>query len=195
MISSLIKSITVDKYLLPIRKEIFRLIPKNSSVIDVGCGTGSLLFLLSKKINYGLGIDISKSNIKFTQKKILKTNLSNLKFELADARFLGKIITKKYDIAILSMTLHSLDSGSQIEILEKLSKITNELIIIEYIIDCPLLRKFLMHLEEIFSGHYKNFRDYIKKGNLNLLMVGTGFKERRSLNTFDRGIKIFIYKK
>ena len=64
MIYSLVKSITVDKYLLPIRKKIFRLIPKDCSVMDVGCGTGSLLFLLSKKINYGLGIDISKSDRK-----------------------------------------------------------------------------------------------------------------------------------
>ena len=45
-------------------KIVNKWIPKNSHILDLGCGDGSMLFELKKELNInGLGVDISENNI------------------------------------------------------------------------------------------------------------------------------------
>lgn len=61
-------------------------IRNKSKILDVGCGTGNLLYLLEKYTNAELyGIDISKEMLKIAKKKLRNSNLKlaqveNLKF-------------------------------------------------------------------------------------------------------------------
>ena len=43
-------------------KIVNKWIPKNSHILDLGCGDGSMLFELKKELNInGLGVDISET--------------------------------------------------------------------------------------------------------------------------------------
>ena len=43
-------------------KIVNKWIPKNSHILDLGCGDGSMLFELKKELNInGLGVDISEN--------------------------------------------------------------------------------------------------------------------------------------
>jgi len=75
-----------------IRQKVYDLISKNSNVIDIGCGKGKLLYELSNKINYGLGIDINKRKINFAN----KIKKSNLEFKVQNS----KKIKGKFDYSI-----------------------------------------------------------------------------------------------
>ena len=51
-------------------KEVLKLISwRNKKILDVGCGTGKLAYLISKKGGNVKGIDYSKSAIKVAKKK------------------------------------------------------------------------------------------------------------------------------
>ena len=51
-------------------KIVNKWIPKNSHILDLGCGDGSMLFELKKELNInGLGVDISENNIQLSLSK------------------------------------------------------------------------------------------------------------------------------
>ena len=86
-------------------KEILKLVRwKNKEILDVGCGTGKLAYLISKKGGNVKGIDYSKSAIKVAKKKYQNPNL---KYELIDV---SRKILGKYDIIISVGTLEHMDS-------------------------------------------------------------------------------------
>lgn len=77
---------------------IFDLIKNRSSVIDLGCGDGSLLSLLSDKGIKGIGLDVSKSAVAAAGKKGLSA---------VEGRIDSKLpyTDKKFDYAICNVTL------------------------------------------------------------------------------------------
>lgn len=79
-------------------KIIQEIIPSNVSVIDLGCGDGSLLTLLKKKDITGEGIDISESAVKVAQTKGIKAKIGRIDEKLP-------YHDKEFDYAICSVTL------------------------------------------------------------------------------------------
>ena len=77
---------------------INEIIPKNSSVLEIGCGTGNLIGQLD--INYGVGIDISEKSIFNAKKKF-----SDIKFFCCDSYGLKEKTSKKFDFIIISDTV------------------------------------------------------------------------------------------
>ena len=171
-------SFLVDKYLFPIRKQIYELIPENSSVLDLGCGTGTQLIILSDKIKYGLGIDLSERKIEFANRQKVR----NLVFCVFDADKISSL-NQNFDYAICSMFLHTLDKQSRKEIVNSIP--AKNLIIADCVKSPSRIRNYLMHFEELFSGHYLNFRDYLEEDKSDF---------GKQIETFDSGIKICFCK-
>lgn len=141
-----------------VRREVCDLISKDSKVIDIGCGKGFLLKELSKKIYYGLGVDVNKRKINFANKKLVH----NLKFKVVNAKELDEGM---FDFGIVMFVIHSLDYKSQIKVLSKMLKVTKRIIIVDY----PSRNNVLIHLDEILAGHYRNFLNYTKIGMLEII--------------------------
>jgi len=80
------------------------LVEKNKKILDLGCGTGSLLNSLEP--SYGLGIDISQVSI-----DIAKKSFPNLDFLCGDieSNELLDQINEKFDFIVLSDTIGYLD--------------------------------------------------------------------------------------
>ena len=93
-------------------KDIYTLIPKNSKIVEIGCGKGKLLKELSKKIKYGLGIDINKRKINFAN----KNSKSNLEFKVINVKNLD--LSKKFDYALSMFVIHTMDYSTQIKTLK-----------------------------------------------------------------------------
>ncbi len=66
--------------LAPIRNQLMELIEPTSTLIEFGCGDGDLLFKLSQKIKYGLGIDKSNTLIDHALKQKERRNITNIDF-------------------------------------------------------------------------------------------------------------------
>lgn len=63
------KDKTADRVLAPVRNCISGFIEPYSNVLEAGCGTGHLLFMLQGKISSGVGVDIDQDMISFADKK------------------------------------------------------------------------------------------------------------------------------
>jgi len=85
-------------------KEVLKMIKwSGKNVLDVGCGTGELAFLIAKKGAFVKGIDYSEKGINVAKKKYKHSKLS---YELVDV---SKKISGKYDVIISIGTLEHMD--------------------------------------------------------------------------------------
>ena len=81
---------------------IAELLPKNSRVLDVGCGDGTLMKLLSKEKNIDVrGLEIKEENVEICISKGLSMIEGNAETEL------GQFPDKSFDFVILSQTLQA----------------------------------------------------------------------------------------
>lgn len=102
-------------------KDILRkMIPENSSVLEIGCGTGDLLAFLKPKIGYGM--DISTGMVKLA--KVKHKNNKNLIFSVSYPR------NKKFDYIFMSDVIEHLEKPDDVfkkvaELLSKKGKFIN----------------------------------------------------------------------
>lgn len=116
---------TRKKHVWPELEVLAENIKDGQSVLDVGCGNGRLLEVLSdKNLNY-LGVDNSLELI-----ELAKKNYSNYDFKVVDILELDKIITQKFDFVISVAVLHHLP-GKELrqQALEQLKKVASGQII------------------------------------------------------------------
>ena len=92
------------------------LLPNNSRVLDVGCGDGTLMNLLSKEKNIDVrGLELSVENVEKCISKGLSVIEGNAETEL------GQFPDKSFDFVILSQTLQAF--YSPVTVLEHLLRI------------------------------------------------------------------------
>jgi len=100
-----------------------RLIPRNASIVDVGCGYGQLCFMLGtlapeRKV---LGIDYDSDKIELAKHSFLCKN--SISFENADMR---ELVLPNADAYIFNDSLHYVDIEKQFSILSQAAARLNE---------------------------------------------------------------------
>lgn len=111
-------------YYQELEKYVRFLIPKKSSVLEIGCGTGEIL--ASLKPSRGVGIDFSEEMI-----KIARNKFPHLEFRVEDAQCLK--IDEKFEYVILSDLIGSLiDVQGAFEQLKKVCTPQTRIIITYY---------------------------------------------------------------
>ncbi len=171
-----------DYFIAPNQDNAFRLsknlITKDSSVIDVGCGTGRLAFQLKDICSRVDGVDLSLRNINVANKKLSKTKSVNIQFHHSDAGKFLKDNSNKFDYAVMSYVIHEMDESIRLNILNTLAAHVNKIILVDYLAPKPEgFRKQLNEVVEFLAGsdHYKNYKTYIKNGGINFLAAQGGF--------------------
>ena len=160
-----------------LEKYLQYLIPSNSSVIEIGCGTGDLLAALNPE--RGVGIDISPKMVETAREKF-----PHLQFETGDLEDLQ--IEEKFDYVVVVETIgHVDDIQSAFRELRKVCKPETRVIIVYYNYLWEPVLKFaeavglrmkqpLQHwlpLDDISNLLYLNDFVVIKKGYRFLLPV------------------------
>ena len=160
-------------------KHIARWIKYGSSVIDLGCGDGTLLLLLKEKKNIKVadGIEIVKSGVIASRKKGL--NVWQGKIDVS----LNKTKDKTYDYAICNVTLQMVMYPEIL--ISEMKRISSKQIIsfpnfafilnrIELLLKARMPRSMIPGYEWYSTGHIHqlsilDFVDYCKKNDINIL--------------------------
>ncbi|MBA4406918.1 hypothetical protein C0389_06555 [bacterium] len=157
-----------DKFIAPNQDKSFSqlkdFIEKDSTLLDVGCGTGRLAFRIADKCKNIVGIDLSMRNIAVAKKNLLRNPASNIEFRHANIESMLAKNFAEFDYSVLSYVIHEVAKGERNELLNSLLKISPKIILVDYLIPRPnSLWSLLNEIVELIAGkeHYKNFRTYV----------------------------------
>jgi len=183
-----IKSKAADRILSPLRKELIELIEEESTLLEVGCGTGDLLFQSAHRIGYGYGIDIDHGMIEYAESKRKERCLNHLSFECIDALTMPP---RQFDIATSTLCLHELPKQKACELLKYMVDNAKEVLIADYTEAKSRLGKMSIEFDELISGHYRNYRNYRKSGEIPCYAEEIGAIVRQEIASEIEGISIW----
>ena len=160
-------------------KQIKNLIQPQSTIIDVGCGTGRLAFKLSSKSKSVLGIDLSKRNIDRARLSLFRKPDSKITFQ---HRNLSDVINKDhahFDYVVLTFVLHEVEEGERLNLLAEMAQVADKIIIGDYF--APKPNGFAGRLTEIIeyiagAEHYQNYKNYMANGGIYHFADKSGLK-------------------
>lgn len=189
-----LKSNTADKILSGVREMIIDRLDRNDTVLEVGCGTGDLLFKAADKIAQGLGVDLNVQMIEYANKKKEQQQYENLAFASQELSILTASETMAFDVSTSTLCLHEMREQEAIDTLKLMASFTSRLIIADYATPRSLWGKLSIELDEAISGHYRRFTDYRKRGGIPYLASMANLESVSVIETPIDGILIWEFR-
>ena len=166
--------------------------------MDVGTGTGRLVFQLSDKCGRVNGIDLSLRNIETAKQKLKKNPLPNAAFYHSSVEEYLRKINIKYDYAVLTYVIHEIDENKRRNILINLSKAAGKIIMADYLYPGPKnIWSFINEAVEFAAGfgHYSNFKNYMAGGGITGLAERSGLKILNETKNLSSSLHIAVLQK
>lgn len=169
-----------DFFIAPNQDRLFSLIKGiislNSSVIDVGCGTGRFSFSVADKVSKVVGIDLSKKNIEKAKSNLSEKPNDKISFLHSS---LEEIISQNlhFDYVVMTYVIHEVNEDERVELLNQLSKVADKIIIGDYLVPKPNgFWSALNEVVEFVAGkeHFTNYKNYVHNGGIKALAEKAG---------------------
>jgi ubiquinone/menaquinone biosynthesis C-methylase UbiE len=150
-------------------KKVYDIFNKQSTVLDVACGTG--FFALNYYANFLkiVGVDLSSVNINKAHQLKQRKNIKNIEFIHQDATKLNEIFPKNaFDYSFISLALHEMPENIRSTVIKQMSEVSQEQLFIDYSFGKLNYSTLIVYLSEFFAGreHFNNFLNFKKNGGL-----------------------------
>lgn len=159
--------------------QILELIDSDSTIIDVGCGTGRLEFTLSGKCKSVLGIDLSKRNIDMAKQTLLKNPNGKISFQHCNINDVIREGINHFDFAVLTYVIHEVDEGERVNLLKDIASVADKIIIGDYAVPGPKWpENYLTEAIEYLAGkeHFRNYKSFVANGGIHDLANKAGLR-------------------
>jgi len=170
---------------------------KEKIILDLCCGTGNQIKLLSKHGFSNLScLDISDSMLEIAKRgdssiQIYKEDATKTNFDNAS-----------FDVVMISFAIHEKDRNTQQALMNEAYRIIKEdgfLLVVDYVFDNKTTKfgKILIRLIERIAGgeHDRNFKNYIQNKGLSSLIKKDKFKLVKCNRMSSGAVTISIYQK
>jgi len=162
---------------------ICSMIENGSSVIDIGCGTGSLVLALAHRCTNVVGIDSSSKMIKYALTGLVANPSPHVVFYHLPAYLLSETFTERFDYSIMSQVLHETAAHDRLGMMEEAQKISRKSIIADYA--APLPRNIygvIIKCVESLAGseHNMNFKSWQESGGIDRFIADQGLVPKES---------------
>jgi len=188
------KSKTADKALSPIRDIVIGLIDPGSNLLEVGCGTGDLLYRASGKISEGLGVDLDQSMVDFANARKKRDKTQNISFINANIITSAILSGKIFDVSTSTLCLHEMGENEAISTLIAMSQHSSKIIIADFSKPNTSWDKISIELDEFISGHYGMFKHYQKCGGTPYLSDLAGLEIISETKSPIDGINVWLFR-
>ena len=171
-----------DRIIAPNQDRLFasikNIVESDSSIIDVGCGTGRFSFSIKDKCKSILGIDLSIRNIERANLVLGRNPDEKISFQ---HKTVSDIIVEKkphFDYAVITYVIHEVHEDDREKLLNEIARVTDKIIIGDYLFPSPGgFWSLLNEAVEFAAGseHYRNFKSYIAGKGISGLAEKAGF--------------------
>ena len=170
---------------------------KKKIILDLCCGTGNQIKLLSKHGFRNLYcLDISDSML-----EIAKRSDSSIKIYNEDATKTS-FDDAWFDVVIISFAIHEKDRNTQQALINEAHRIIKKdgfMLVVDYVFDNKTTKygRILISMIERIAGseHYRNFKNYIQNKGLLSLIKKDKFKLTKCNRMSSGAVTISIYRK
>lgn len=121
------KSNLRDDYKTTLLKKL-DILSKNDTVLDIGCGEGTITIPIAKKVKSVTGIDSAENMLKILNEKSNKENINNINTILKPIEEIRYKDIGNYDVVVASRSLNSIIPIK--ETLKEINKIANKYVFI-----------------------------------------------------------------
>ena len=168
-----------DPMVKQVRNAILEMIPKGSSVLDIGCGTGKLCFTLHQQKGCQVtGIDLSLRMLDFAR---AHDPSGEIRFLHQDATDLVDLQSEHFDYAIIAQIIHELPREARSKMLDQAWKISDNVVLNDANVPLPwnIAGLIKRSIEITFGiGHYPHFRAYLKDGGIMGVLKEAGLESK-----------------
>ncbi len=152
------------------RRMILDLIPEDSMVLDVCCGTGRLALEMAGKCRHVTGVDVSPRMLAFAEKQKQKRGIGNLEFVFGDATRLAECLERHFDVAVVSLALHEMDSEERHATVRAMASVADRLVLSDHTApEPPTIPGFVINrIERLFGGPdvFPLYQEYLASGGI-----------------------------
>jgi SAM-dependent methyltransferase len=182
-----------DRLLSPLAawlvQSIIELVPKNSTVLEIGCGPGVLARRLGTECAKVTAIDISERMIEYAKRKKIGEKVENVEFLCLPVADIMKKINEEYDCAISSFCLHEMDNQQRCEAVHNCLTLSKKMIIADYRAPFPKSATAFGNITmEVLAGkrHHTNFMSWQASGGIDGLIKSMNLKIINQIEWKDR---------
>ena len=185
----------VDPLLRRVHRLVRSQVKPGSTLIDIGCGTGQLLFSLADVGSVLVGVETSKRMWSFANRRVQAQSLTNMRFVLGDAAELGDFPTGFFDYATACMVLHEMDASQRLPVLKEMQRLAPNVILVDYRVPPPtnLVVTMCRFIERLAGPrHFRNYSSFINNGGLLPLYETFSLSVRMEITFYSRCLHLVL---
>jgi len=169
--------LAVDPVLGRARRLVRSRVRRGSSLIDMGCGTGALLFSLADWCSDLVGVELSGRMWCYGRRRSEALGLTGVRLIRGDATKLEAFPDGSFDYASATMVLHEMPKERRSVLLSEMKRLARTLIIVDYRVPftARLAGTFIRFVERLAGAdHYRRFRSFVDLGGVLPLLERQG---------------------
>jgi SAM-dependent methyltransferase len=185
----------VDPLLKRVRRLVRSQVKPGSALIDIGCGTGELLFSLSDGGSELVGVESSKRMWSFANGQVRRRGFNNVQILFGEGAKLQSFSADFFDYALACMVLHEMDSSQRLPVLKEMQRLAPNLILVDYRVPPPtnLVTAMCRFIERLAGPrHFNNYTSFINGGGLLSLCKTLGLTVQREIPFYSHCLHLVL---
>jgi len=160
----------MDPLLSGLHDRVAHHVDPTGRILDVGCGTGNLVWRLASKAREVVGVDLSPAMVAHARESLAERGLPHVSFVLGDVTsvFSG-LPNGHFDVATLVLALHEMPDEGRVPVLIEVARLARNVVCVDFHAPMPWnLAGLRNRVVEMTAGaeHYRAFRSFQRLGGM-----------------------------
>lgn len=159
---------TLDRFLGRLHERVVDHVEPVSRVLDVGCGTGDMVWKLAGKADEVVGIELSPAMVEYANRILAERAMPHVSFVLGDVtKAFADLPDDHFDLATMVLVLHEMPLAAQVPVMREVSRVARQVLCVDF--RAPMrwnVAGIRNRLFELAAGleHYRAYRGFQRAG-------------------------------